>query len=596
MLFSLLALLVVVTSDLSPVHGLVCLKCNDIWQPRHCHNVVRCNADEACFTTWSQISQRYQLGCLKRSNCPNGTSNGSKTCNECCSNSLCNANGCGEAGYPATKGPVCYDCDYHNDQHPCTTIDICSTDEECSIKGRSEFGDRVFSSGCKLKYICQSESAGPAAIIGKRSVQTARSSSTMLCNECCSHDLCNLNCSVNPCHSSPCQHGSCSSNGSSFRCHCASGWLGSKCQQTDHCASSPCVNGVCVNEQQGFHCRCQNGTYGHLCENTDHCYSSPCHHGSCSSAGSTFRCHCQSGWLGLTCQQPDYCASSPCVNGVCVNESQGFHCQCQNGTYGHLCENVDHCRSSPCIHGTCINNQTSFICQCFEGWNGTLCETAILGFDCLDILRKGLGYSDGVYSVRLNKSRGIIKVYCDMNSDGGGWTVFQKRFNGSVDFYRNFSDCDNGFGSVNGEFWLGLKYIYQMTVGVVNELRLDLENVTGNTAYEVYQNFSISGYPLYTLHIGTYSGTAGDGGYGLSFNNGNPFSTFDKIQEPSYSGCPVLDHGSWWYDNCATANLNGEYITPGTVHLNNSGMTGVVYYQWTRWVSLKSTEIKFRRK
>ena len=595
MIFSLLALLVIVSSYCNSVHGLVCLQCDAILQPRHCHTVLRCNEDEACFTTRSLISQHYQLGCRKRSICQNGISNSSEACDECCSTSLCNAGGCGEPGYPAARGPVCYDCDYHDDQHPCTSIDVCSIDEECSIQSRSEFGDKVLISGCKLRHVCQSESAGPASIIGKRSVQTVRSSSKILCNKCCSHDLCNLNCSVDPCYSSPCQHGSCFTDGSSFRCQCHSGWLGLTCQDPDHCTSSPCVKGVCVNDLQGFHCLCPNGTYGNLCETTDHCYSSPCHHGSCSSNGSSFRCHCDSGWSGLMCQQLDYCASSPCVNGACVNDLQGFHCQCQNGTYGHLCENVDHCRSSPCIHGTCLNNQISFICKCFQGWNGSLCETTSdLGFDCLDILQRGLGYTDGVYSIRLNKSREAMKVYCDMTSDGGGWTVFQKRFNGSVDFYRNFSDCYNGFGSIYGEFWLGLKYIYQMTVGIVNELRLDLGKVTGDTVYEVYQNFSISGYPLYTLHIGSYSGTAGDSGLGLSYNNGYPFSTFDKIQGP-YTRCPTDDHGSWWYANCANANLNGEYITPGTVHANNYE-AGVTYYAWTPYVSLKSTEMKFRRK
>ena len=31
--------------------------------------------------------------------------------------------------------------------------------------------------------------------------------------------------------------------------------------------------------------------------------------------------------------------------------------------------------------------------------------------------------------------------------------VFQKRFNGSVDFDRNWTDNSNGFGSLDGEFW-----------------------------------------------------------------------------------------------------------------------------------------------
>ena len=596
-LFYLLALLAIVSPNFDAVRGLICLQCDNVLQPRHCHTVVRCNEDEACFTTRSLVSQRYQLGCRKRGICSDGTSNVTKTCDECCTASLCNANGCGEPGYPATRGPVCYDCDYHNDQHPCTNIDICSIDEECSIQSRDEFGDQILISGCKLKHVCQSSSASPSTIIGRRSFQIARSSSKILCNECCSHDMCNLQCPIDHCYSSPCQHGNCfsdGSSGSSYRCHCHSGWSGLTCQQPDHCASSPCVNGVCVNELQEFHCQCYNGSYGHLCEHIDHCYASPCQHGNCSSDGLSYRCHCHSGWSGLTCQQPDYCASSPCVNGMCVNELQEFHCQCYNGSYGHLCEHIDHCSSSPCIHGNCTNNGTSFICKCLQGWNGTLCETD-LGFDCLDILHRGLGYSDGVYSVRLKKSREIIRVYCDMTTDGGGWTVFQKRFNGSVDFYRNFLDYDNGFSSLYGEFWLGLKYIYKMTEGVVNELRLDLEKATGSTAYEVYQNFSISGYPNYTLHIGSYTGTAGDGGEGLSYNDDYPFSTYDKTQGPIKS-CPVTEHGAWWYNYCTYANLNGEYITPGTVHTHDRGIAGVVFWQWTGGASLKTTEMKFRRK
>ena len=97
-------------------------------------------------------------------------------------------------------------------------------------------------------------------------------------------------------------------------------------------------------------------------------------------------------------------------------------------------------------------------------------------------------------------------MFCDQTTAGGGWTVFQKRLDGSVDFYRGWAEYKNGFGNLNGEFWLGLDKIHRLTK-TKNRLRVDLEDTTGKTAYAEYDMFAVtSERTKYQLSLGTYSG------------------------------------------------------------------------------------------
>jgi hypothetical protein len=41
---------------------------------------------------------------------------------------------------------------------------------------------------------------------------------------------------------------------------------------------------------------------------------------------------------------------------------------------------------------------------------------------------------------------------------GNAIQVLQRRQNGSVDFYRDWNNYTQGFGDVNGEFWIGLYF------------------------------------------------------------------------------------------------------------------------------------------
>ena len=112
----------------------------------------------------------------------------------------------------------------------------------------------------------------------------------------------------------------------------------------------------------------------------------------------------------------------------------------------------------------------------------------------------------GVYTVKPDNGS-PFNVFCDLTTAGGGWTVFQKRLDGSVDFYRGWNDYRAGFGDLSGEFWLGLDKIYRLTAARPNKLRVDLAETNSNTAYAQYSSFAVSAASnKYRLSLGSYSG------------------------------------------------------------------------------------------
>ena len=115
---------------------------------------------------------------------------------------------------------------------------------------------------------------------------------------------------------------------------------------------------------------------------------------------------------------------------------------------------------------------------------------------------------DGIYSIDPDDG-GSLDVSCDMTTDGGGWTVFQRRQDGSVEFYRGWTDYKNGFGNMSGEFWLGLENIKRLTKNKNKdknqELRVDLEDFEGEKRYAKYETFKVKA-GNYKLTVEGYSG------------------------------------------------------------------------------------------
>ena len=177
-----------------------------------------------------------------------------------------------------------------------------------------------------------------------------------------------------------------------------------------------------------------------------------------------------------------------------------------------------------------------------------------------------------------------------METDGGGWTVFQRRQDGSVDFYRYWTDYENGFGNLNGEFWLGLGKINHLTKEQPNTLRVDLGDFSDNKAYAQYTTFSVGNSTTeYTLTVGGYSGTAGESLAGR--HNGRKFATRDNDDvEGGY--CAQYCQGAWWFNGCFYSHLNAPYYHSPTVSYGK----GISWYHWKGYYySLKFTEMKTRR-
>nr|XP_022340181.1 ryncolin-1-like [Crassostrea virginica] len=178
--------------------------------------------------------------------------------------------------------------------------------------------------------------------------------------------------------------------------------------------------------------------------------------------------------------------------------------------------------------------------------------------DCASILRR-IPYTkgrDGVYTIYPDmKTRKL--VYCDMTTDGGGWTVIQRRMDGSGDFDRKWKSYKEGFGNVHGEYWLGNEAMHLLTTKTSQELRVDMEKFTGEKAYAKYSTFRVgSESQKYKLTVGGYKGNAGDS---FAYSNGMKFSTKDQDHDSCSVSCAKVYHSGWWFNSCSYTHPNGMY-------------------------------------
>ena len=138
-----------------------------------------------------------------------------------------------------------------------------------------------------------------------------------------------------------------------------------------------------------------------------------------------------------------------------------------------------------------------------------------------------------------------------------------------MSFERCWNEYAAGFGDVDGNFWLGLEAMHDLTSAQPMSLQIDV----------VPFNIPAVSIPYQQIHVGDAASeylltiTSDNPGYStlynsLNFHSGIKFSTYDRENDNSSSHCAERYRAGWWFSACYRLHLNGVY----------GGASGISYY------------------
>ncbi|XP_065198662.1 fibroleukin-like [Sycon ciliatum] len=376
---------------------------------------------------------------------------------------------------------------------------------------------------------------------------------------------------------------------------CLGGQL-QQCRQSPPCSDAgKCIFTRSIQGKGSYTCNCDDGHIGKFCQTVlPSCSGNPCQNGAtCQQRGSSFHCRCPPLYIGTRCEEKwldvaKFKQQSNTLHQVSEDVSHLKH-DLRAGRRDDINRIDSYLHQLGAKILTNVNSTMNQLSSQVAALNERLNEVQENQEASFLCQRTDSGPS-AVFNGRTMTTR--FTAYCDRETDGGGWTVFQRRQDGSVDFYRDWNAYKRGFGSASGEFWLGLDTLHYLTsqADSTYELRVGMVfNTTGVKHYAKWSTFRVEGEANnYKLHVsGFASPTLTDS---MKFHNGQQFSTRDRDHD-SFSGfdCSNAFKGGWWYKNCHGVNVNGLYGR------SDRDATGVVYNQGG-FKSLKFVEMKLRRR
>ena len=210
--------------------------------------------------------------------------------------------------------------------------------------------------------------------------------------------------------------------------------------------------------------------------------------------------------------------------------------------------------------------------------------------DCADWKKKRGRTTNGVYEIVITgKQR--LRVFCNMEEDGGGWIVFQRRFNGNVVFDRTWDEYKEGFGDVSGEHWLGNKWLNILTKRETYDYYVLATSFQGNQVRKKMFGVTVENEALkYRIQF-EQEGPDGPR-YGMQRMNGMMFSSIDQDNDLYDTSCSSQSggRGGWWYRSCFVTNMNGRYYQTSIESRDGVVWLGVK----NTWESLKETWLMIR--
>ncbi|XP_035526098.1 angiopoietin-related protein 4 [Morone saxatilis] len=209
--------------------------------------------------------------------------------------------------------------------------------------------------------------------------------------------------------------------------------------------------------------------------------------------------------------------------------------------------------------------------------------------DCHELFLRGETTS-GVYTIQPMNAE-PFEVFCEMTADGG-WTVIQRRQDGSVDFDQLWQAYEKGFGSLNGEFWLGLEKIHSIAKDGGYILNIKLSD-WGSDVAAIRLPFHLGGeetkYSLQIQKADDFSTL--ESSLGTDATSGLPFSTRDQDNDQKIdTNCAKHLSGGWWFSNCGRSNLNGRYFQSPPPKQRHQRKQGIFWKTWRgRYYPLKNS-------